>query len=136
MPRSHLFSLQARRATFHLTKIAQDLHVAQTQMHSSSAMQDRLTALLRSVSPSSGPISVAQLRDNAHLSARLGAEQQRQSQVHQAAEAKSKDLLADMQIHMRQQRLAQDAAALALRQEQDQRAQKLDAARPIPRNDR
>jgi hypothetical protein len=134
MPRSRLFSLQARRASVQVATLAQSLSARQDEARQSRAMEARLAELLDSLGAShgqgQGAISVAHLRDMGHLATRLGAEQERQSAAAERAEAKSETLRMAMQAQLRQQRSAEEAATHARRAEALEQAQKHDAARP------
>ncbi len=136
MPRSHLFTLQARRASVRLAHMAQALEASANDVRHSRDMLDRLGILLGNLSMGQGPVTVAQLRDIAHLSDRLGAEHDRQNAMHQNAEARAGALRADMRDQMRKQQHAQDAAATARWREAEARQNSQDAARPPLRNAR
>jgi hypothetical protein len=133
MSRSHLFTLQERRSTVRLAQLAQSLRAAQTESLNSQHMGERLGALMAAMAISDGVVSVAELRDRARLTDRLGAEQQRQITAQHAAEAQAQGVLAAIQSQMIQAHTARDAAHAARRQEAEERAQKQDAARPAPR---
>lgn len=130
MSRSHLFSLQERHAAVRLSHLAQSLHAAQTETENSRDMGARLEALIGAVSMSEGVVTVATLRERAHLTDRLAAEQQRQMVRQRSAEAQVQDIKVAIQDQMRLRHSAQNAARLARQAEAEERAQKQDAARP------
>lgn len=127
MSRSHLFSLQERRSSVRLAQLAQTLRAAQTEAQNSRHIGERLAALMGALSVSEGVISVAELRDRAHLTNRLSNEQQRQITAQHAAEAQAEAVLTAIQGQMRQQHTAKEAAVLARRIEAEDRAQKQEA---------
>lgn len=130
MPRSRLFSLQARRASAKLAHLAQALQGTREEARQSSAMQGRLGALMDSLTIPQGAVNVAQLRHLASLSERLGAERDRQGVVRERAEDRLRLLRAEIQDQMRRQHHAQEAASAARFLEARERQQRQDDQRP------
>lgn len=131
--RARLFALVARAEAMRLAALARTMGQAQADLARAEAMEGRLRQVLTGLPRTSGPVSVAMLRDTGLMVSQLAAEAAHQQGAAQTARAQIDTIRVRISSHDQRRRMAEEAAQTARLAEAEALEARLDASRPVLR---